>query len=89
MSQLMSGKASFGEKAARRLEQNYGMGDKYLDAPANAEESEMQDDDIVTIVEMLKKLDGRDRSRIRGKIESWIEILIGNNKIPKDDRYPI
>lgn len=31
ISQLMSGKASFGERAARRLERDYGMGDKYLD----------------------------------------------------------
>jgi len=33
LSQLMGGKASFGEKAARRLERDYGMGDKYLDTP--------------------------------------------------------
>ena len=31
LSQLISGKASFGEKAARRLEKDYGMGDEYLD----------------------------------------------------------
>jgi hypothetical protein len=31
ISQLISGKASFGEKAARRLERDYGMPDKYLD----------------------------------------------------------
>ena len=31
LSQLISGKASFGEKAARRLEKDYGMGVKYLD----------------------------------------------------------
>lgn len=34
LSQLMSGKAPFGEKAARRLETDYLMGDKYLDQPA-------------------------------------------------------
>lgn len=33
ISQLISGKASFGEKAARRLEDTYGMGSGYLDAP--------------------------------------------------------
>ena len=32
LSQLMSGKASFGEKAARRLEQAYGMDEFYLDS---------------------------------------------------------
>ena len=31
LSQLINGKASFGEKAARRLETDYGMGSKYLD----------------------------------------------------------
>lgn len=31
ISQLLSGKSSFGEKAARRLEVAYGMGDGYLD----------------------------------------------------------
>lgn len=31
LSQLIRGKAPFGEKAARRLENQYGMGDGYLD----------------------------------------------------------
>lgn len=31
LSQLMTGTASFGERAARRLERDYGMGDRYLD----------------------------------------------------------
>jgi hypothetical protein len=34
LSQLLSGKASFGEKAARRLETTYGMPERYLDEPA-------------------------------------------------------
>lgn len=33
LSQLIGGKASFGEKAARRLESTYGMPVKYLDTP--------------------------------------------------------
>src|SRR5258706_3705260 len=33
ISQLLTGTASFGEKAARRLERDYGMGHKYLDQP--------------------------------------------------------
>ena len=33
LSQLMSGRASFGERAARRLESDYGMPVKYLDQP--------------------------------------------------------
>jgi hypothetical protein len=32
ISQLINGKASFGEKAAERLESEYGMGKGYLDA---------------------------------------------------------
>ncbi len=40
LSQLMSGKASFGEKAARRLEQTYEMGSGYLDtSPDDAPQS--------------------------------------------------
>lgn len=39
ISQLINGKGSFGEKAARRLETSYGMGDRYLDTPINSEES--------------------------------------------------
>lgn len=33
ISQLTSGKASFGERVSRRLEDEYGMGYKYLDTP--------------------------------------------------------
>ncbi|MDR5756476.1 hypothetical protein [Caballeronia sp. LZ035] len=32
-SQLTNGAASFGEKAARRIEKQYGMADGYLDSP--------------------------------------------------------
>jgi phage repressor protein C with HTH and peptisase S24 domain len=37
LSQLMSGTASFGEKAARRLEQSYGMPTDWLDSPLGPE----------------------------------------------------
>ncbi len=40
ISQLISGKSSFGEKAARRLEKDYKMPPKYLDS---------EDDDILGI----------------------------------------
>ncbi|WP_308028579.1 S24 family peptidase [Neisseria bergeri] len=36
LSQLMSGKASFGEKVSRRLEEDYGMGSYYLDSTPNS-----------------------------------------------------
>ena len=37
ISQLLSGKAPFRERAARRLEKDYGMGEYYLDSPADNE----------------------------------------------------
>ena len=37
LSQLMNGKASFGERAARRLEVAYGMPVSYLDKPSDDE----------------------------------------------------
>lgn len=36
-SQLFSGVASFGEKAARRLESDYGMGQHYLDGGSTSQ----------------------------------------------------
>lgn len=38
LSQLMTGTASFGERAARRLERDYGMGHMYLDRVESPEE---------------------------------------------------
>ncbi|MEL5468218.1 S24 family peptidase [Serratia nevei] len=38
LSQLMTGKASFGEKAARRLEQSYGMPSGFLDSTGTINE---------------------------------------------------
>jgi len=46
----------------------------------------IQDEDIAAIVEMLGKLDARGRSRIRGKIESWIEAFRGNSDTEIEDR---
>lgn len=40
LSQLLSGKASFGERAARRLESEYGMPAGYLDDGAEAPDTE-------------------------------------------------
>lgn len=37
LSQLMGGKTSFGERAARRLEGDYGMSPGYLDTPLDNE----------------------------------------------------
>lgn len=43
LSQLMTGKASFGERAARRLEADYAMGDGYLDVPPEEHERTLDD----------------------------------------------
>lgn len=40
LSQLIGGKASFGEKAARRLEKDYGMPELYLDTDTKSTEKE-------------------------------------------------
>jgi hypothetical protein len=40
-SQLISGKASFGEKAARRIEEDYGMGLGFLDGENIVKESQL------------------------------------------------
>lgn len=41
ISQLITGKSSFGEKAARRLENDYGMGERYLDKTPEQEKNEL------------------------------------------------
>lgn len=58
MSQLMSGKASFGERAARRLEKDYGMGDRYLDQEIDLVISEPSGE---VIVAQTKDVDQSDR----------------------------
>lgn len=42
LSQLMGGKTSFGERAARRLEGDYGMAPGYLDTPPDDEPAPSQ-----------------------------------------------
>lgn len=42
LSQLMGGKTSFGERAARRLESDYGMSPGYLDTPKDGEPTPAQ-----------------------------------------------
>lgn len=50
----------------------------------------IKDEDIAAIVAMLENLDVRERSRIRGKIESWIEAIRGDSdKEIADRRNPI
>lgn len=46
LSQLMGGKIAFGEKAARRLEQSYGMPAGHLDRAFDGEAPEQHDDKV-------------------------------------------
>jgi len=45
LSQLINGKSSFGEKAARRLESTYGMPAMYLDTPLDASAPDIEQGD--------------------------------------------
>jgi phage repressor protein C with HTH and peptisase S24 domain len=53
-SQLLGG-ASFGEKAARRLERDYGMGDGYLDMPLREDERAESDAHVNPAITDLKQ----------------------------------
>jgi hypothetical protein len=74
-SQLVVGTAPFGERAARRLERDYGMGDLYLDTPRDqkkqaAAESEPERMDLVWVNQREMKLLTQFRaSSERGKAE--------------------
>lgn len=46
LSQLMTGTASFGERAARRLERDYGMGHMYLDSVDGQEDKSKLANDV-------------------------------------------
>lgn len=66
LSQLMKGRASFGERAARRLETTYEMPDHYLDEPyANEEKVQsftIKDMDFrqLKLIELSKALPDRE-----------------------------
>lgn len=71
LSQLMTGKASFGERAARRLERDYGMGAGFLDerkgdgpAPIEALENVDSADAVFELVDLFSKCDHLGRSFI-------------------------
>lgn len=78
LSQLLNGKASFGEKAARRLERDYRMGDGYLDIPIDTPANTVNDD-LPAIMSLLNQMSPHNLGIIRGKIEVWAEILAGGN----------
>lgn len=75
LSQLINSHGSFGEKAARRLEKTYGMGDKYLDQPldgvkeskpvAVAEQADSIDaDELLELITLYRQATKNGRSQI-------------------------
>ncbi len=61
ISQLIGGRASFGEKAARRLEGTYDMPEMYLDEPYEVEQTSSQtlldlDFRLIKLLELAKAL---------------------------------
>ena len=66
ISQLINGKASFGEKAARRLEKTYKMPDKYLD---NDAEQPMIDLSNISLekLEFMKEIAAMDNEEFLAK----------------------
>ncbi|HHZ8505859.1 TPA: S24 family peptidase [Morganella morganii] len=83
ISQLMSGKSSFGEKAARRLERDYGMPPGFLDS-----NEELQPDEIEFvgfIPNGMVKVVGEAFLGIDGAVD-MIEALEGWVQIYSDDK---
>ncbi|HHC5066181.1 TPA: helix-turn-helix transcriptional regulator [Morganella morganii] len=83
ISQLMSGKSSFGEKAARRLERDYGMPPGFLDS-----NEELQPDEIEFvgfIPSGMVKVVGEAFLGIDGSVD-MIEALEGWVQIYSDDK---
>lgn len=83
ISQLMSGKSSFGEKAARRLERDYGMPPGFLDS-----NEELQPDEIEFvgfIPNGMVKVVGEAFLGIDGTVD-MIEALEGWIQIYSDDK---
>jgi hypothetical protein len=83
LSQLKSGKSSFGEKAARRLERDYGMPTHYLDGMESQERSKPPGSvsiaptavtldlpaDCLVVWELLQRLAPEDQEKWRASLE--------------------
>lgn len=81
LSQLMNGKSSFGEKAARRLERDYGMPAGYLDSEAQLDEIEY----IGTVPSGMVQVRGEAFLGVDGAVD-MIEAHNGWLKIYSDDK---
>lgn len=80
-SQLLSGTASFGERAARRIEDDYGMGRGYLDSAENAPaatppESELAD--VAELVLLYGQLEKQDREKALAMMRTMRDKLTVN-----------
>lgn len=76
LSQLMNGTSSFGERAARRLEAEFGMGDGYLDRTSEAEQMDVaaflsgpgtgyvNADEIIELILLYKQASQKGRNQI-------------------------
>ncbi len=64
-SQLKEPTTSFGEKLARRLEKEYGMGDGYLDRkPGSTQGAESLADELIELLALYQQSDERGRENI-------------------------
>ncbi len=81
LSQLMNGKSSFGEKAARRLERDYGMPAGYLDSETQLDEIEY----IGTVPSGMVQVRGEAFLGVDGAVD-MIEAHNGWLKIYSDDK---
>lgn len=99
ISQLINGKSSFGEKAARRLEQSYGMSMGYLDAAVteigNAIKEELiaLDNHEKELLESFRNLKlQKHRYQVLGIIKDFLDsesvqhIKSGDHSIPRKVR---
>ncbi len=66
ISQLINGKASFGEKAARRIENDYEMGDGYLDNLSIHDLNiDASDKELVALIKMLQQIPKENRPQAK------------------------
>lgn len=80
LSQLMTGKASFGERAARRLERDYGMGVGFLDERPTDETVATEErpgvdsaDAVFELVDLFSRCDDHGRTFILAAARSQAE----------------
>ncbi len=86
ISQLLSSKSPFGEKAARRLESALGMEEYYLDR--SPEENERYSPAILSVIKMMMAVDERGQQRIHLAAQDAYEMHLAHQarvKISSDE----